>query len=72
MSKFEESRWTNSKFSQNYIDKANIYLPFRREFIEITKSLYAYFFDAKSENNVLKGVEIDHLNLIKSDIFSVC
>jgi tRNA (cmo5U34)-methyltransferase len=53
MSKFEESRWTNSKFSQNYRDEANIYLPFRREFIEITKSLYAFFFDAKSENNVL-------------------
>jgi tRNA (cmo5U34)-methyltransferase len=53
MSEFEESRWTNSEFSQNYRDEANIYLPFRREFIEITKSLYAYFFAAKSENNVL-------------------
>lgn len=53
MSKFEESRWTNREFSRNYRDKANIYLPFRREFIGTAKSLYGYFFDAKNENNVL-------------------
>lgn len=53
MSKFEESRWADSEFSRNYRDEANVYLPFRREFIEITKSLYAYFIDAKSEANVL-------------------
>jgi len=53
MSKFEESRWTDSKFSQNYRDEANVYLPFRREFIETTKSLYAYFIDANSETRVL-------------------
>jgi tRNA (cmo5U34)-methyltransferase len=53
MSKFEESRWADSEFAQNYRDEANIYLPFRREFIETTKSLYAYFIGAKSKAVVL-------------------
>lgn len=45
MSEFEESRWMDSEFSQNYRDEANVYLPFRREFIETTKSFYAHFID---------------------------
>jgi tRNA (cmo5U34)-methyltransferase len=53
MSKFEESRWTDSEFSQSYRDEANVYLPFRRQFIETTKSLYAYFVDANVEAKVL-------------------
>ena len=53
MSKFDESRWAESEFSQNYRDDANIFLPFRSQFIEITKSLYAYFIDANIEAKVL-------------------
>lgn len=53
MSKFEKSRWADSKFSQNYRDEANIYLPFRSQFIEIAKSLYAYFISTRTEARVL-------------------
>lgn len=53
MSKFEKSRWADSEFSQNYRDEANVYLPLRRQFIEITKSLYAHFIDANTEAKVL-------------------
>ncbi len=53
MSEFEKSRWADSEFSQNYRDEANIYLPFRRQFIEIAKSLYAYFISTRTEARVL-------------------
>ncbi len=53
MSKFERSRWADSEFSQNYRDEANIYLPFRGQFIEIAKSLYAYFISTRTEARVL-------------------
>ena len=53
MSEFEESRWADSRFSQNYRDEAKIYLPYRQQFIETVLSLYAYFIDAKTETRVL-------------------
>lgn len=53
MSKFEESRWADSEFSQDYRDEADIYLPFRHQFIEVTKSLYAHFMDTNVEAKVL-------------------
>ncbi|MBL7180607.1 MAG: class I SAM-dependent methyltransferase [Desulfobacterales bacterium] len=53
MSKFEESRWADSEFSQNYRDEADIYLPFRHQFIEVTKSLYAHFINADIEVRIL-------------------
>ncbi len=53
MSKFEKSRWADTEFSRNYRDEADVYLPFRREFIETAKSLYAYFIAARSEARVL-------------------
>lgn len=53
MLKFEKSRWADSEFSQNYRDDANIYLPFRRQFIEVTKSLYAHFIDANIDARIL-------------------
>lgn len=53
MSKFKKSRWSDSEFSKNYRDEASIYLPFRQQFIEITKSRYAHFFDKNIEANVL-------------------
>lgn len=43
MSKFEKSRWADSEFSQGYRDDANIFLPFRGRFIEVSKSLYRHF-----------------------------
>ena len=53
MAKFEKSRWADTEFSQNYRDDASIFLPFRRQFIEITKSLYGYFVNPKIEVRVL-------------------
>ena len=53
MSKFEKSRWSDSEFSQNYRDEANVYLPYRRLFIEITKSHYAHFFSANTNTRIL-------------------
>jgi len=43
MSKFEESRWADSEFSQGFRDDANIFLPFRSQFLEVSKSLYGHF-----------------------------
>ena len=43
MSQFDKSRWADSEFSQNFRDDADIFLPFRSRFIEITKSLYGHF-----------------------------
>ena len=53
MSKFEKSRWADSEFSQNFRDEADVYLPLRRQFIEVTKSLYAYFIDVNIEAKIL-------------------
>jgi len=48
MVKFKKTRWAESEFAKNYRDDADIYLPFRRQFIETTKSIYSYFNDSKS------------------------
>ena len=53
MTQFEKSRWADSEFSQNFRDEADVYLPFRRQFIEVTKSLYEYFIDANIEAKIL-------------------
>lgn len=53
MSKFEKSRWVDSEFSRNYRDESNIFLPFRSQFVEIAKSLYAYFISSRNEARVL-------------------
>ena len=53
MSKFEKSRWADSEFSQNFRDEADVYLPFRQQFIEVTKSLYECFIDTNCEAKIL-------------------
>ena len=53
MSKFEKSRWVDSEFSQGYRDDANMFLPFRGQFIEVSKSLYGHFISQKSKAKVL-------------------
>lgn len=53
MSEFEKTRWTDSQFSQNYRDDADIYLPFRRQFIEASKSLYRHFISHNDKAKVL-------------------
>jgi tRNA (cmo5U34)-methyltransferase len=53
MSKFEESRWADSEFSHGYRDNADTFLPFRRQFIEVAKSLYGHFISQNPEAKVL-------------------
>ena len=53
MPKFQKSRWANSEFSQNYRDDADIFLPFRSRFIEVSKSLYGHFISRNSKAKVL-------------------
>lgn len=53
MSKFEKSQWADSKFSQNYRDEANVYLPFRSQLIGITKSFYNHFISQDTEARIL-------------------
>lgn len=53
MVEFNKTRWANSEFSKMYRDSADIYMPFRRRFVEVTKSLYSYFFSGVEEIRVL-------------------
>jgi len=53
MSKFEKTRWTENEFSRNYRDDANIYLPFRSQFFEITKSFYEHFISQNIKAKIL-------------------
>jgi tRNA (cmo5U34)-methyltransferase len=53
MTQFETSRWAESAFSQNYRDAANIFLPFRSQFIEITKSIFEHFISQNTQAKVL-------------------
>lgn len=53
MSKFNDSYWADTEFSQNYRDDADVFLPFRRQFIEVSKSLYGYFINPKPDPRLL-------------------
>jgi 2-polyprenyl-3-methyl-5-hydroxy-6-metoxy-1,4-benzoquinol methylase len=53
MAEFEKSRWGDNGFSQNYRDEADIYLPLRRQFIEIAISFYAHFISRNREARIL-------------------
>ena len=48
MSKFEKTQWIESDFTKNYRDDASIYLPFRSQFIVVTKSIYSYLNNVKN------------------------
>lgn len=53
MSKFTKSRWADSAFSQGFRDDADIFLPFRGQFIEVAKSLYGHFISQNPAAKVL-------------------
>ncbi|MGD9365793.1 MAG: class I SAM-dependent methyltransferase [Desulfobacteraceae bacterium] len=53
MTQFETSRWAESEFSQNYRDAADIFLPFRSQFIEMTKSFFEHFISQNTQAKVL-------------------
>jgi tRNA (cmo5U34)-methyltransferase len=49
MSKFDQSRWSDRNFSKEYREYADDYIPERYRMIDITKSLYKYFFKGKKK-----------------------
>ena len=53
MTQFEKSRWAESDFSKNYRDAANIFLPFRSQFIDITKTIFEHYISQNSNAKVL-------------------
>ena len=53
MSKFEETKWADSRFSRSYRDDADIYIPFRYQCLEITKSLYRHFISQNDKARIL-------------------
>lgn len=53
MTEFDESRWADSKFSQEYREEADNYIPYRRIFIETIKSFYHCFLPRDANNKVL-------------------
>ena len=53
MSEFKKSQWSDSQFSKEYRDDADIYLPFRSLLIEIVKSFYKQFLSHKPANRIL-------------------
>lgn len=53
MSNFDGSRWSNSNFSQEYRDQADSYIPKRRTFVEVTKSLYRHVVRGAGPHRVL-------------------
>lgn len=48
MARFEKSRWADEKFSRNYRDEAEIYLPFRRQFMAMAASFFGHFQAARA------------------------
>lgn len=53
MPQFEDTQWADLKWSRSYRDNADIYLPFRSQCIEITKSFYRHFVSQNAEARIL-------------------
>lgn len=53
MVEFDESRWANAEFSQEYRDNADIYIVERRRLLEVLKSFYRHFLSGKKQKNIL-------------------
>ena len=69
---FDESRWADHEFSQDYRDEANHYLPFRQLFFQVAKSVVEHFLPEKAPLRLLDlgcgdGLFIDQLGPRSSD-----
>lgn len=53
MPNFENSRWSDGDFAQDYRTQANGYLPERRRMIEIAQSLYRHLASGRQEPRIL-------------------
>jgi len=53
MSDFEDSRWSDSRFAQEYRDQADAYVPERRRLIEMAQSLYRHLVKGNQPRRIL-------------------
>ena len=53
MSSFDNSRWSDSRFAQEYRDQADGYVPERRRIIEIAQSLYRHLVRGREPRRIL-------------------
>lgn len=53
MTDFDESEWAKSQFSQSYRDTADIFLPYRRQFIDLAKAIYRHYISQNTHASVL-------------------
>ncbi len=53
MSDFDNSRWSDSSFAQEYRDQADGYVPERRSLIEIAQSLYRHLVKGNQSSRIL-------------------
>ena len=53
MPDFENSRWANGRFAQEYRDQADGYIPERRSLIAITQSLYKHLVRGNAPRRIL-------------------
>jgi tRNA (cmo5U34)-methyltransferase len=53
MTSFDNSRWSDSRFAQEYRDQADGYVPERRKLIEIAQSVYRYFVRSSQPRRIL-------------------
>lgn len=53
MTQFDDSLWADTEFSKSFREDADIFLPFRRQFIEAAKSIYGHFITPDTEADIL-------------------
>jgi tRNA (cmo5U34)-methyltransferase len=58
MSGFDESRWSEREFSQEYRDNANGYIPDRGRMIAITLSFYRQFVKGDRHNRAIRVLDL--------------
>lgn len=73
MTEFNESRWANPEFVQQYRDNADIYIVERQKMFDIMKSFFRHFISPGGRTNVLDlgcgdGIVTGQLFMIDNDI----
>ena len=55
MDTFNQSAWAQDKFSQNFLEKADIYIQERRKMIRSMSSLFSFYFKKKRDIQAISG-----------------
>ena len=53
MDTFNQSAWTQDKFSKDFLEKADIYIQERRKMISNMSSLFSFYFNSKRDIHIL-------------------